>query len=376
MEPDTHHSQLSLEDVAAAETDHSVTFGQSLLALNKVPRLGRKGIRALVEKFGDALSQIWTYKPEQLAQVLLAARIASSQEVAHRIYEDRKELLKQGKNEAAYLGMQNKCVLAPSQMPPRLKDIRHPPLWLFVEGETGPLYHEPAIAVVGTRKASDKGREAASVVSQILAAYPVTLVSGLADGIDNEAHLSSMREGVTNIAFLGHGIDHVFPASTADTRKQIVSSGGTVVTEYLPGERYKGSYFVERNRLQAALASLVIPVEANPQGGTAHTVRFARELQRILIGIRWDGANGILEQLTRDNVPIVDIFKLEGGRRLDQFIRQVSEQAGHETNALSLAIRILKRETERRFFREEDLQLLKQIVEQESSETASEENDV
>ena len=99
-------------------------------------------------------------------------------------------------------------------------------------------------------------------------------------------HRTSVSEGVRNLAFLGHGINIVFPQETAQTRDRILKAGGAVATEYLPNEHYQKRYFVERNRLQAGLADFVIPVEAHPTGGTAHTVRFARQLGKPVIGIR------------------------------------------------------------------------------------------
>jgi predicted Rossmann fold nucleotide-binding protein DprA/Smf involved in DNA uptake len=173
-------------------------------------------------------------------------------------------------------------------------------------------------------------------------------VSGLAEGIDEQAHNASLREQVINIAFLGHGINFSIPASTKRARERIIRQGGAVVTEYLPDEHFQKPYFVQRNRLQAALADVVIPVEANPKGGTAHTINFARKYDRRVVGIEWPGANGILEELRSEDRLIVDVFDAAGRKSLDRIFRDLAEQAGHKTYALTVAERRLLSEMQSR----------------------------
>jgi DNA protecting protein DprA len=216
----------------------------------------------------------------------------------------------------------------------------------------------PAVAVVGTRKPTPEGRVAAGVIARSLSAYPITLISGLAEGIDAEAHRLTLQEGIVNIAFLGHGIDLYFPSETTSLRYQIIGQHGAVATEYFPRERYQKQYFVERNRLQAALADIVIPVQANTTGGTAHTVRFARKYKRPLIGIGWPGANGLLDHLRADGTPVPDITTRAGKRFLDSSFRELAESAGVETYALSRAERFIRTEAASRLLRQSDFSRL------------------
>jgi DNA protecting protein DprA len=343
-------------------------FGQSLLALDDIKGLGRQGLRALVKVFGDDLGKVWRADPNRLQKLLEEARVPSSEGIAEDIAKKQGPYLAAGHSEAARLANKRVSILQPSEIPEQLKAIPHPPLWLFVEGNVDALYHRPAVAVVGTRQASFVGREAAALVSEMLASYPITLVSGLAEGIDEEAHRSSLREGVTNVAFLGTGIDEEFPASTAGLRFRIIREGGAVVTEYLPKKRrdkkrYNKANFVERNRLQAGLADMVVPVEANPKGGTAHTVRFAREFGRRVVGVRWKGANGILSELEQNGHPIVDVFEPSGRRCLDGLFRALAENEGHETSALASVTRRLRREAKYRDLRRADLEELRRELE-------------
>lgn len=341
------------------------TFGESLLALRDIKGLGRKGLRALVSVFKDDLSEVWNTHSSELRRHLEEAKIPSADKIAEEIESRPFVHLLRAKQEVEELAAKRRFIFKPSEIPEQLKKISSPPLWLFVEGAVEALYHRPAVAVVGTRQATFLGREAAALVSELLAPYPITLVSGLAEGIDEEAHRSSLREGVMNVAFLGTGIDEVFPARTAGLRYRITREGGAVATEYLPKakERQNKANFVERNRLQVALADVVVPVEANPKGGTAHTVRFAREFGKPIVGVRWKGTNGIVAELERDGYPVVDIFEPSGRRVLDRMFRELAEKEGHETSALAAVARRLRREAKFRELRRSDLERLRQELE-------------
>jgi predicted Rossmann fold nucleotide-binding protein DprA/Smf involved in DNA uptake len=167
---------------------------------------------------------------------------------------------------------------------------------------------------------------------------------------------------MTNVAFLGHGIRQVFPAKTGHVRDRIIETQGAVATEYLPDEHYQKAYFVERNRLQAALADVVIPVEASQGGGTAHTIRFARRYHRRILGVRWTGANDILADLEKAGDEIVDVFSQAGRRKMDLLFRDLAESAGHDTFALALLERRLMQEIESRNVRPKDIERFGQIL--------------
>jgi hypothetical protein len=194
-----------------------------------------------------------------------------------------------------------------------------------------------------------------------LAAYPITLVSGLANGIDAVAHQAALRDGVRNVAFLGHGIDVVFPAETADIRARIVSAGGAVASEYLPGEHYRKAQFVQRNRLQAALADIVVAAEGQRTGGTAHTVRFAATYRRPIIGFTWPGVGDLADLIdTEPTGRLIDIFTTAGRRTFDALCRSTADSYGHTTFGLSLVERQLGREVELRALHPEDFKRLRQ----------------
>lgn len=358
MDAESRQSSLPFdksEGVEGPAQGPAPPFAVSLLGLSSLKGLGRVGVKALVKTFGDDLGKVWDSDHGHLRQILDEAHVPLADEVSARIVQTAADSVEQGKARAQTLGRKRVSVVPPSEIPKRLRSMPDPPCWLFVQGKGEALYHRPAVAVVGTREASERGRRAARLVAELLAAYSITLVSGLAEGIDDEAHKASLEEGARNLAFLGHGIDHVFPASTAATRQQIVRRGGAVVSEYLPDERYKKSYFVERNRLQAALADIVIPVEGKPSGGTAHTFRFARTYKRDILGIRWEGVDGLVEEIEKHGYPSYDISDLSDRKKLDKVFRDLAEEWDQDTYALSLATRRLREEFQSRDVRTEDV---------------------
>jgi DNA protecting protein DprA len=206
--------------------------------------------------------------------------------------------------------------------PRALLDLQRPPHWLFVQGAMAPLTM-PAVTIVGTRKPSEDGLFLARYVGACLADWPAATVSGLASGIDQLAHESSLRSEIPTIAVLGTGILDNYPKGSVDVRHRILSAGGTIVSEYLPRASYSSENFVQRNRLQAALGRVLIPVEWARRSGTAHTVRFATGLGRPIACLR-------LADWPMDRVALEPGLGEESGRvftvpreqdAFDQFVR-------------------------------------------------------
>lgn len=331
-------------------------FSTSLLALSGIKGLGRKGLVALVDALGGDLGKIWSSEPGFIREALEKAKTPNAHAIASEILSEKGGLIGGGKAAVDKLGCQGIVIVPFGELPPRLAEAHDGgPRWLFVEGKADILYRRPAFAVVGTRTPTPQAMKATSMVARVLASYPITLVSGLAEGIDAEAHAASLEENVVNVAFLGHGTDHVYPSSTHGLRSQIIQKGGVVASEYLHYEHPQKPYFVERNRLQVALADVVIPVEANPKGGTAHTVRFARETGRRIVGVRWPGANGMLPELERAGYEIIDIFERSGRKRLDAICQELVEGSGRDRFPLSLLERKAVSEIGNRSVRMEDV---------------------
>ncbi|NOD63734.1 MULTISPECIES: DNA-processing protein DprA [unclassified Ruegeria] len=169
--------------------------------------------------------------------------------------------------------------------PRQLLGLRDVPRWLFVEGNEKAL-QAPAITAVGSRKVSAEGKWLATYFGFCLDELKAVTVSGLAEGIDQIVHRASLALGLPTVAVLGTGVLSDYPSGSAELRQRIVEGGGAVVTEYLPNDSVSAKNFVRRNRIQAALGRLVFPIEWSLKSGTAHTVKFATDLDRPLVFAR------------------------------------------------------------------------------------------
>ncbi|NDJ25705.1 DNA-processing protein DprA [Nostoc sp. B(2019)] len=195
--------------------------------------------------------------------------------------------------------------------PQSLREISDPPKWLFVQGDIS-ILHQPALAIVGTRKPSEDGLFLANYVGACLQYFNAVTVSGLALGIDQIIHKKSIRAKVPTIAFIGTGILQNYPAGSEKLRQEICENGGAIVSEYLPNQSYSAENFVHRNRLQAGLSNVIIPVEWKEKGGTSHTVKFAHKAQKRIVCLKLpDWSNDHSELLFAEKLG-ADIFTIPG----------------------------------------------------------------
>ena len=193
------------------------------------------------------------------------------------------------------------CYNAP-QYPELLREIFDPPAVLYVAGQPQWLNTPLPLAMVGTRRPSAYGVEAARTLGAGLAAAGAVLVSGLAEGLDSEAHKAAVAAGTPTVAVLGTAIDRCYPARNATLRELIIKKGA-VISEYPMGSAGSPNYFLLRNRIIAGLARGVIVTEARRRSGTMSTVRFALEGGRDVFAVPGsifsplsEGTNWLLSQ--------------------------------------------------------------------------------
>ena len=170
--------------------------------------------------------------------------------------------------------------------PARLRDLPDLPLVLYVTGDKSCLNDRRYAGMIGTRRPSAYGRQAAYDLSLAAARQGVVIVSGLADGLDSEGHRAAVAAGVPTIAFLGTAIDVTFPAANGPLRRQIEALGGAVCSEYPP--QYQGKTkgtFLARNRLIAAQAEVLCVAEARLRSGTLNTVSHAEDYGRPVLAV-------------------------------------------------------------------------------------------
>ena len=184
-----------------------------------------------------------------------------------------------------------------------LSAIHDPPAQLFLRGSADEsLLSRPAIAIVGARACSSYGRTVARSLARDVAAAGLVVVSGMARGIDGEAHRGALEAGGRTIAVLGCGIDRDYPAVHAELARRIADSGGLVVSEYEPGVEPAPWRFPARNRIIAGLCRATLVVEARERSGALITADFALEEGRDVLAVPGEitsslsaGTNGLIK---------------------------------------------------------------------------------
>lgn len=167
--------------------------------------------------------------------------------------------------------------------PTRLKVQEDSPVLFFAKG-SGSLNFERSIGVVGTRSATTYGRTATRKIIEDLAIYEPTIVSGLAYGIDIEAHRAALAMGLPTIAVMGSPINQIYPAIHRKTAEAILESG-LVMSEYAPGSKMTPGNFPARNRIIASLSDALIVVEAAEKGGALITAEIAYSYDKDVFAV-------------------------------------------------------------------------------------------
>lgn len=169
------------------------------------------------------------------------------------------------------------------EYPDNLREVPHPPPVLYVRGELIPQ-DRCAVAVVGTRQASVYGREVARRVATDLAKNGVTVVSGLALGVDAIAHTAALEAGGRTLAVLGSGVDQIYPAQNRKIASAMAQQGA-ILSEYPLGTKPEASNFPPRNRVISGLSLCVVVVEAGERSGALITAKFAAEQGRDVFAV-------------------------------------------------------------------------------------------
>ncbi len=203
--------------------------------------------------------------------------------------------------------------------PGALRSIFDPPAGLFLRGEgASELLDQPAVAIVGARACSPYGRHVARAFGRELAAAGLVVVSGMARGVDGEAHRGALDAGGTTVAVLGCGIDRSYPAAHADLARRICAAG-LVVAEYAPGVEPSPWRFPARNRIVAGLAEAIVVVEAREKSGALITADLALEEGREVFAVPGEitsalsaGTNALLRLGATAATSVADVLESFG----------------------------------------------------------------
>ncbi len=246
------------------------------VGFNLVKGIGSVRFKSLLDAFGDA-EAAWNASPQALAQAGLGSKIVenfqrvrngvSLEQVWERIQSVGVQLLTW--EDAAY--------------PRRLKEIDQPPPVLYVRGSLLPE-DEWAVAVVGTRRVTPYGRQMAEEIATALSQNGVTIISGLARGVDSIAHQAAVNTGGRTLAVLGNGVDLIYPPENKRLAEQMMQQGA-LVSDYALGTKPDGVNFPPRNRIISGLSLAVIVVEAGETSGALITASFAAEQGRDVFAV-------------------------------------------------------------------------------------------
>lgn len=247
------------------------------LAFNRTSGIGAAKLRALLDHFGD-LQDAWQASEADWKAAGLDRRAIDNLKAARESLDLDAELARLEKAGGRLL------TWADADYPPLLKSIPDAPPVLYVKGALTPADFQWAVAIVGTRRATVYGRQAAEHLAGDLARNGVTIVSGMARGIDAAAHEAALKAGGRTLGVLACGIEQVYPAEHTRLAGQ-VAAHGALLTETPVGSPPDAGNFPARNRIISGLALGVIVVEAGERSGALITADRALEQGRDVFAV-------------------------------------------------------------------------------------------
>jgi DNA processing protein len=246
--------------------------------LNMTPGIGPRAAAKLLERFGSAEAVYSATRGdlEQLRLVPEAVDSIISRDLRARAEAEIASVKKLGGDI---------LLLDDGVYPSALREIYDPPIVLYVKGAWSECLDQPCVGVVGSRKCSTYGQNAALMLARDLAQRGVTVVSGFARGIDAAAHRGALEASGKTVAVLGTGIDEVYPRDHKRLAVEILDRGGALVTQFPLGTPPVSENFPYRNRIISGLSLGVIVVEASENSGSLITARLAMEQNREVFAV-------------------------------------------------------------------------------------------
>ncbi len=293
------------------------------VGFNKVHGIGPSRLEKLILAFGD-IADAWNAPTAELEKAGLGRRYVKelvNTRAELDLDKEMKEIEKAGFHVVTW---------DDSNYPRRLREISAPPPVLYVWGEIKPG-DRWASAIVGTRRPTAYGRTVTQELATALAVSGVTVVSGLARGIDGLSHNTTLEAGGRTLAILGSGLDQIYPPEHRNLAERI-AAGGAVVSDYPMGTRPEGKNFPPRNRIISGLSLAVVIVEAGEGSGALITADYAAEQGRDLYAVPGSiysrasrGTNSLIQAGARSLTSVDDLLE---GLNLELIARH--ERAGEE----------------------------------------------
>jgi DNA processing protein len=246
------------------------------IGFNLVKGIGAVRFRALLNAFGDA-SEAWHASPQALRNAGLSQKLV----------ENLQQVRSQVSLEQVWESIERQAITVltweDELYPRRLKEIDQPPPVLYTRGELVET-DEWAVAIVGTRRVTAYGRQVTEEIASFLARNGVTVVSGMARGVDTIAHRAALSAGGRTIAVLGSGVDRVYPPENRKLAAEIIQQGA-LISDYPLGTPPEGINFPPRNRIISGISLGVVVVEAGATSGALITAGFAADQGRDVFAV-------------------------------------------------------------------------------------------
>lgn len=287
------------------------------IGFNLVRGIGAVRMRALLAHF-DSLKDAWGAPVAQLQEAGLSGKVTDAVERV-RTSVDLEELWDR-------IQAQGITVLTweDELYPPRLKEIEQPPPVIYLRGEIS-LDDHFAVAIVGTRRITPYGRQVTEELASFLAGQGITVVSGLARGVDAVAHSAALKAGGRTIGVLGSGVDKIYPPEHAQMAEKMIVQGA-ILSDYAIGTEPESANFPPRNRIISGLSMATIVIEAGETSGALITAGFAAEQGREVFALPGNilapqskGTNRLIQQGAHPLLSPQDVLQVLNLTRAGQF---------------------------------------------------------
>ncbi len=247
------------------------------LALTMIDQVGPMTSRKLLATFGEADEVFKASKKDLLsvaglkldiAETILSQSTFTKAEQEIKFIEDEKIKVLFHQDE---------------DFPERIRVHKTAPILLYYRGEADLNYHR-TIGIVGTRKTTPYGQNICKQIVEELRRYDIQVISGLANGIDSIAHRTSVKNDMSTVGVLGHGLQMIYPYNNEGLAKEMLQSGG-ILTEYTSDQGPDREHFPARNKIVAALSDALLVIESAEKGGSLITARFANSYSKKVFAI-------------------------------------------------------------------------------------------
>ena len=304
------------------------------VGFNHVKGIGAVRFQKILDFFGD-ICTAWEAPYEAFLEAGLPSKVVDNL-VAFRKNADLEEIWGNIKEQGIEV-----LPLFSDEYPDRLKEIQQAPPVIYLKGKYQTM-DEWAVAIVGTRRVTSYGKRVAQDLASFLAKNDVTIVSGMARGVDGIAHQAAIEAGGRTLAVLGCGVDQIYPPEFRQLAHNIIENGA-LVSDYAPGTPPEGINFPPRNRIISGFSLATVVVEAGERSGALITSTFAVEQGREVFSVPGNiyspqskGTNRLIEDGARPLINFEDILELLNLRQIQtqRFVRGILPENNTEKKLL------------------------------------------